>query len=358
MEWLINRRRMMFNRVALPEYLAFEDSRVWEICCYLWGDTELIQGKISEGTITCDGSALVYSDSVFASCIAIPSHKLSNKHNISISAAAQNFSVVVSVDSSNAFDSLGDDDVAIRIVQHTGNPSSVTELTTVTKAQWNADQSNNQMTISVTSTNTCKYLQVGVCGANEVTASWILNAVTGNRQPVGITQKQCAAVTSIGTYFSENKLISKFDNDSLYFTGLTGTLASNAFSSVASGFYLRLPYYTTVNNNSGYPYAILKNGRNTAVRIDSATLVGAIWESFNAYNNYMVITTPTVPTASGKAMFSTAIYVRDELVSEYKAATYWNYKDRTIKSIHALPTDHPNCPWIDDLRDKGLIPSN
>lgn len=347
---------MMFNKAVPPVYLAFEDSRVWEICCYLWGDTELIQGKISEGTITCDGSALVYSDSVFAPCIAIPSHKLSNKNNISASAAAQNFSVVVSVDSSNAFDSLGDDDVAIRIVQHTGNPGSVTELATVTKAQWTAGQSNNQMTVSAASTSSCKYLQVGVCGSNGVIASWTINAVTGNRQPTGITQKQCAAVTSIGTYFSGNKLISKFDNDSLYFTGLTGTLASNAFSSVASGFYLRLPYYTTVNNNTGYARAILNGGRNTAVRIDSATSVGAIWESFNAYNNYMVVTTPTVPTASSVALFCTAIYVRDELVSAYQTATYW--KDRTIKSLHSLPTDRPTCPWIADLIDKGLIPSN
>lgn len=356
MEWLINRRRMMFNKAVPPVYLAFEDSRVWEICCYLWGDTELIQGKISEGTITCDGSALVYSDSVFAHCIAIPSHKLSSSSTISASAAAQDFSVVVSVDSSNAFASLGDEDVAIRIVQHTGNPSSVTELATVTKAQWTASQSNNQMTVSAASTSACKYLQVGVYGSNEVIASWTINAVTGSRQPAGITQKQCAAVTSIGTYFAGNKLISKFDNDSLYFTGLTGTLASNAFSSVASGFYLRLPYYTTVNNNTGYIYAILYGGRNTAVRIDSATSVGSIWESFNAYNNYMVVTTPTVPTASSVALFCTAIYVRDELVSAYQAATNW--KAKTIKSLHSLPADKPACPWIDDLRDKGLIPNN
>lgn len=356
MEWLINRRRMMFNKAVPPVYLAFEDSRVWEICCYLWGDTELIQGKISEGTITCDGSALVYSDSVFAHCIAIPSHKLSSSSTISASAAAQNFSVVVSVDSSNAFDSLGDEDVAIKIVQHTGNPDSVTELAAITKAQWITDQSDNQMTISVTSTNACKYLQVGVCGANEVTASWILNAVTGNRQPTGITQKQCTAVTSIGTYFAGNKLISKFDEDSLYFTGLTGTLGANAFSNVNSYIYLRLPYYTIVNSGSTFNYAILKSCRNSAVRIDSATSVGSIWDINNAYNNYMVVTTPAVPTATGKAIYCTAIYVRDELVSAYQTATYW--KNRTIKSLHSLPTDRPTCPWIADLIDKGLIPSN
>lgn len=38
MEWLINRRRMMFNRVIPPEYLDFEDEEFWRICCEHWGD--------------------------------------------------------------------------------------------------------------------------------------------------------------------------------------------------------------------------------------------------------------------------------------------------------------------------------
>lgn len=38
MEWLINRRRMMFNRVIPPEYLEFEDAEFWRICCEHWGD--------------------------------------------------------------------------------------------------------------------------------------------------------------------------------------------------------------------------------------------------------------------------------------------------------------------------------
>ena len=38
MEWLINRRRMMFNRVVPPEYLTFEDTEFWRLCCENWGD--------------------------------------------------------------------------------------------------------------------------------------------------------------------------------------------------------------------------------------------------------------------------------------------------------------------------------
>lgn len=38
MEWLINRRRMMYNKATTPAYIPFEDSRVWTACCNAWGD--------------------------------------------------------------------------------------------------------------------------------------------------------------------------------------------------------------------------------------------------------------------------------------------------------------------------------
>lgn len=38
MEWLINRRRMMFNKAVPPAYLTFEDTEFWRICCEKWGD--------------------------------------------------------------------------------------------------------------------------------------------------------------------------------------------------------------------------------------------------------------------------------------------------------------------------------
>lgn len=38
MEWLLNRRRMMLNKVAPPAYLTFEDINIWTACCNAWGD--------------------------------------------------------------------------------------------------------------------------------------------------------------------------------------------------------------------------------------------------------------------------------------------------------------------------------
>lgn len=363
MEWLINRRRMMFNKAVPPAYLTFEDRRVWELVCHFYGDTELIQGKIADGTINCDGNALVYSRSVFAPCIAVPSHKLSNNSNISASAAAQNFSVVVTA-SNNAFASLNDEDVVIRIVQHAGNPNSVTELTTVTKAQWTAGQSNNQMTISATSTNTCIYLMVGVLGASTATANWTINAVTGNRQPVGIINKQCAAVTSLALSFSGNYLVTEFNTDALYFTNCIRTSGYANFK-YTSFQYIWFPYITTYVGGGGAAGAgqIGENKSLLAVRWDSIDTFSASYNYGSSVSgigpNYTVVTTDYYIPITGNRWYYGTFYVRDTLVSDYYGeGKLGNISTVTIKGLSELPTDHPDCPWIDDLRAKGLIPSN
>lgn len=38
MEWLINRRRMMYNKAVPPVYLAFEDPEFWRVCCIHYGE--------------------------------------------------------------------------------------------------------------------------------------------------------------------------------------------------------------------------------------------------------------------------------------------------------------------------------
>lgn len=358
MEWLINRRRMMFNKAVPPVYLTFEDSRVWELVCYHYGDTELIQGTIGSGTVTCDGAALVYSRSVFAPCIAIPSHKLSNNTSISAAASAQNFSVVVTA-SNNAFTSLNDEDVVIRIVQHVGDPGTVTELSTVTKAQWTAGQNNNQMIIPITSTNTCRYLMVGVYGANTATANWVINAVTGNRQPVGIISKQCNAVTTFGVTFYGNKLVTEFNTDALYFTNCT-KLGGYAYVNNSSFVYLWFPYLTTYVGGGGSAGAgaLSYNSSLIAARWDNIDTFGSSY-NYGTNNNYTVITTNYYIPITGTRWYYGTFYVRDAIVSDYYGeGKLGNLSNVTIKGLSDLPTDHPDCPWLADLRAKGLIPSN
>lgn len=347
---------MMFNRAVPPTYLTFEDRRLWEVACYNWGDTELVQGTIGSGTITCNGTSMVYSDYVFAYCTAISSHKLSSGKAFSASAAAQDFTVTVSVNDSSAFSSLTDSDTVIEVKQRASGSTTETSLSSITKADWTSDSVNNQMTINITTTNTCTYLRVGVHGESGITASWEISAVTGSRQPLGITANQCAAVTSI--WFSYNPAITRFDSDSLYFTGVTSVSGRCFMESVIT--YARFPYATTIGSSTSGNYSVFYYARRIrAARIDSANTI-------NAFNyvyatdpyKYTVITTNSVPTltVSDSRMMQKSIYVLDSLVSDYQAATNWTSK--TILPLSQLPTDYPDCPWIEDLRDKGLIPNN
>lgn len=358
MEWLINRRRMMFNKAVPPAYLTFEDRRLWEVACYNWGDTELVQGTIDSGTITCDGTSLVYSDYVFAHCTAITSHKLSSGKSFSASAAAQNFTVTVSVNNSSAFSALSDSDVVIEVKQHVNNNKTDESLASITKADWTSGAVNNQMTINVTSTNKCLYLIVGVLGTSGVTASWNVIAVTGSRQPLGITANQCSAVTAIG--LSNNPVVTLLDNDALYFTGWTSVSGRNFMESALT--YVRFPFVTAIGDSTGGNYSVLYYATNViASRMDSVTDIKAFNFQASRYA-YTVITTSYVPTlhVTDTRNYQGKTYVLDSLVSDYKAASNWSNSTISAKiyPLSQLPTDYPNCPWLDDLRTKGLIPSN
>ena len=149
--------------------------------------------------------------------------------------------------------------------------------------------------------------------------------------------------------FRYNTLIRKFDEDSLAFTSVA-SIGNYAFANMAQGVYVRFPYATTIGGGDAANYAVFMNNNSTTVRLDSATRVRSL---FNTPNNHkMIITTSSVPTATCR-FIAPIIYVLDELVDSYKAASQW--KDNTIRPISQLPTYMPACPWLDDLREKGLI---
>lgn len=87
-----------------------------------------------------------------------------------------------------------------------------------------------------------------------------------------------------------------------------------------------------------------------AIRLDSAETVRML--AYSAGNYYLVCTMPGVPSGSGANVTNT-IYVPEELVSDYQVSSVWGTK--TILPLTQLPTDHPDCPWLDDLRENGFI---
>ena len=205
MEWLINRRRMMFNKSLPIAYLGFNDDRAWEILCYNFGDVKkVINEEIAHGTITCDGTELVSSDYVFASCLNMPARQLSNgTTQTRVSAAAQTFKIEITFDSSTPFSDVSGD--VIRINQYN---STITKspLLSVAKEDITLD-SGNKYTTTVQATNACQYLTVTVKANTGVSSSWKIIPISGNYQPIGITKKQCDVVTTIGYILSNNSLI-------------------------------------------------------------------------------------------------------------------------------------------------------
>lgn len=207
-----------------------------------------------------------------------------------------------------------------------------------------------------------------------------------------MTKKEAEAVTSIGTAFQSNTSVTHFD-EFQYFTNVTA-LVNNAFNgctalsslilppsvtSINSTCFVGCPFedldlssITTISsasfNNVGliYPWlpSVTRTGSsswNTAafhncsklvgIRFDAITYLGALVYASSA--RYMVVTTASVPTGVNPSRWPATVYVRDELVTQYQGATNWSTK--TIKGLSSLPEDDPDCPWISDLRDKGMI---
>ena len=104
--------------------------------------------------------------------------------------------------------------------------------------------------------------------------------------------------------------------------------------------------------SQGYTAWFYNTNKLKALRLDSMT----VHEKLVAESSckYAVYTMPSVPTISDTATYIPAkIYVPDSLVSEYQATA--TISSRTILPISQLPTDYPDCPWLDDLREKGFI---
>jgi len=66
----------------------------------------------------------------------------------------------------------------------------------------------------------------------------------------------------------------------------------------------------------------------------------------------VVVTSDFVPSVQANGLPGT-IYVRTSQVSAFSNHTVWGTKN--IKDIKSLPDNYPACPWIEDLRQKGLI---
>lgn len=218
----------------IVDYLTFEDARVWEICCYNWGDTRLVApgNAFATGEIEADGSALAVCDHVFASCLVHPKRTMSDGTSpAQVAAAARTFEVELQFDTANPFSQVATGATVIEIRQYASNTNTQIVVGTLTKEDVVLDGDNKLTIVTNGTTNACQYLTVAVLANNGVKATYTFKvastSASGIYQPVGITQEQCAAVSSLGNIFRWNRVISAM-TCLHYFTNVT-SLSNYAF---------------------------------------------------------------------------------------------------------------------------------
>jgi hypothetical protein len=142
-------------------------------------------------------------------------------------------------------------------------------------------------------------------------------------------------------------------NELVYFTNIK-SLVSSAFKQ-STATWLRFPYVTSCGSNAGANVCVFLYCSNlNAVMFDVITFLGGAY-NYGAKNGmYTVITTPSVPSTDSR-WFDGKFYVLDSLVDSYKANSGWSRAVNSVYPISQLPADHPDCPWLDDLRANGFI---
>lgn len=231
MEWLINRRRMMYNKAVPPAYLTFESAAFWTIACNLWGD-------YNQTVITDNGNNTVNIVTTFIS-------------------------------------KLG----------------GTTKKSVVIESLSNVDNSES----------------IYVAGTT--------------KEPVGITAKQCAAVTqtNLGSNIKNKGDIGSM-NELIYFTSITNVDAGTMGGTYPTA--IQIPtgvtYFQQYNN--WVKNLTILDIPATVTRV--ANLRGVEFTSLRT----MIIRCNFVANVSYSTSFpsTAAFYVPDDLLDSYKEASGWS----------------------------------
>lgn len=241
--------------------LAFEDKRVWEICCYNWGYTYDLQevngegGVLDTGELEGNGDTMVYCDHIFACSTAIRAHGTVP----ATAARTVQYRLELVVEGGRALDgtqapwdgsSATGTNSVFYPVQYS-SAMSATALGNITSENWNAGATFwGSQTILVddgavgtarkyhaiiTTTNAAQYLRLGIRAVAGTQISYKFVSVGVTKVPSGITSAQCAAVNSLSSKFKSNSLIHTFKEFAL-FTKITALNSTNTFqaSTIAS----------------------------------------------------------------------------------------------------------------------------
>ena len=301
----------------IVDYITFEDQRVWEICCYNWGDTRLVAPGTSfaTGEIEADGSALVVCDHVFASCLVHPKRTYSDGTSpAQVAAAARTFEVELQFDTADPFSGVAAGSTVIEIRQYASNTNTQVVVGTLAKEDVVLDSDNKLSIVTSGTTNACQYLTVAVLADSGVKAAYNFKvastSASGIYQPVGITQQQAAAVSSLGT---NGQIFQRTIVKNLDLTPFTGVsqIAASAFDNCSVLQKIVIP-----ENVTGIGSHVFYSCPRTLTLI----MLPVTPPTYNGSANYTIWQNSSVVNADYP------MYVPDESLEAYKTASKWSTK--------------------------------
>lgn len=360
MEWLINRRRMMFNKSLPPDYIIFEDRHAEEMLAYYYGyTTDLTNSCLATGTLNGNGDTQVFSEYIFANCEEITAHG-----DVPATAARTveyKLELTVTGNTGSPWDieTPSDSSNEVFAIKQIAARDTVSNRVVVTAEDW-ANQSvltqdSNKWTATFSTTSSCQYLRIAIRAALGQKVTWNLISVGTTKVPVGITKKQCTLPTSFpNTFLIYNKVIKKF-NEFRYFTNSSFTSTGNSWFASSIIEELTFPPQITLMGTdcirqSSMRKITLNEGltqinRNfyelpnleVVVIPSTVTTIGSgfIYRCPNATVIMRPSTPPTISSTTDwfRASPNVKIYVPDESVDTYKAANGWSEYTSRIKPI-------------------------
>lgn len=340
-------------------FLNFEDSRVWEICAYNWGETYDLKevngegGVVDAGTLEANGDTLVYSDHVFCSSQAISAHS-----GIPATAAsAHRYRIEITVEGGRALDGVNAPwDIATASavgnaifypVQYSSAMAAVA-LGTITAENWADSAFWAEQTIlqngseagkyiaTVTTTTAAQYLRLGIRAVAGTIVNWKIVSVGVTKMPSGITKEQCAAVTSLSNKFKQNTLITRFP-ELIHFTSMTNLSAGTGFGGCTNLTYVNCKNITVLGGGTG---TYDKNFYGTSIE-------SVYMPSLVSIGQYALQSGPSYATAGQSKFHNPAVYVLGESFSTFSHRFAFLYVYR--KKIIILATVPPSGQVLENV---------
>ena len=241
------------------------------------------------------------------------------------------------------FRSTTGDNVFLKVTQHPSNTATTT-ATHISATPNNyasvLTRDGNKWVATFQATNAAQYLRMAIRAAAGVKLKWsLIPLATGNAawQPVGITQAQCAAVSSLGStsgsLFADNTLVHYFEEFRFFEKVTSQTRYGKAFFERAKfpPYLQSIDYYTAT-----WGYLPIIDFPNTL-----ESIVQRFWRSLQPNPDRVLILRSEVPPTVGNSYFDArkvgTLYIPAAYRSAYESHEVWGQLSAKMANVEGSP---------------------